>query len=133
MLARRMLLFVVMLLAVTTLAAGLAPPPPRTLDRSPSPTAPSSVGRTAIVERRLDASRQRPATIVVEEGDILNLTVSADETDAVELQGLGAVRAVAPETPVIFDVLTDTPGEYPVVLLDAGRTVGTVRVVTQRE
>ncbi len=115
---------------VTALSAGLAAPV-----REPAPEAapsPTAATRGSVVEETLDAAAAKPRTVTVDSGDLLTLTVESDSDDAVELQGLGAVRPVAPETPVVFDVLADEPGEYPVVLLDAGRTVGTVRVVSRR-
>jgi hypothetical protein len=130
MFVRRVLLFLVLLLAVTALTAGLAPPP---TERAPAP-APSPTpraDRSVVVERTLNAALARPRTVTVRTGDVLRLTVRADAADAVELQGLATLRAVAPDTPVTFDVLPDTPGEYPVVLTGAGRTVGTVRVVSR--
>ncbi len=127
-------MFVAILLAVTALTAGLAPPPPGGEVREPpAPIGPSATTGSAVVERALDADRRRPRTIAVETGDLLRLTVSGSETDAVELQGLAALRALAPETPVIFDVLVDAPGDYPVVLLETERTIGTVRVVDRKE
>jgi len=133
MLGRRLLMFVAVALAATALVASLAPPPPGTVPPAPSPTAAPAGAESSLVERTIDARRRKPATVVVEEGDLLTLTVRSDEADAVELQGLAGVRAIAPETPVVFDVLPDVPGDYPVVLVDAGRTVGTVRVLTQKE
>jgi hypothetical protein len=132
MFVRRMLLFALLLLAVTTLTAGLAPAPKVRENPSPHtlPTPTPRPGRSVVVERALDASRRKPQTITVRTGDVLTLTVRSDEPDAVELQGLGALRAIAPDSPVTFDVLPDTPGSYPVVMLSTGRTVGTVRVVT---
>lgn len=125
-------MFVAILLAVTALTAGLAPPPPRGEVRAPQ-IGPSPTAGPAVVERSLDADRRRPSTIALETGDLLRLTVTGSEPDAVELQGLSSLRAIAPETPVIFDVLVQAPGEYPVVLLQAARTIGTVRVVNRRE
>lgn len=132
--ARRLLMFVAILLALTALTAGLAPPPPTGPDRATRPGAPAvAATASAVVERRLDADRTRPATIAVEQGELLQLTVTGSEPDGVELQGLGTLRALAPGTPVVFDVLADAPGVYPVVLLQGARTIGTVRVVTAKE
>jgi hypothetical protein len=131
MIARRMLTFFVLLLVVTALSAGvLAPPRPpvRTTGPPPAPTATSS----PVIARTIDAGRARPRTVTIHSGDLLSLTVRADSDDAVVLEGLGALRPVAPEAPVTFDVLGDAPGAYPVVLVGAGRTVGTVRVLTRR-
>jgi hypothetical protein len=131
MIARRLLTFFVLLLVVSALSAGfLAPPraPDAGSEATPEPTpAPT---RSAVVERTLHAERA-PRTITVHSGDLLSLTVRAETDDAVELQGLTAIRPVAPETPVTFDVLADAPGTYPVVLIDAARTVGTVRVLSR--
>jgi hypothetical protein len=131
MLARRMLTFLVLLLVVTALSAGLVAPP-----RQPAPTTGLPVTpptRSPIVARTIDASRSRPRTVAIHRGDLLSLTVRADDSDAVELQGLAGLRPIAPDTPVTFSVLADAPGEYPVVLVGAGRTVGTVRVLSSRD
>jgi hypothetical protein len=130
MLARRILVFVMLLLVVTALTAGLTAPPRRSTSGAQASPVPRSQ-RSVIVERTLDASRPKPRTVTVRSGDVLTLTVRSDTADAVELQGLGSLRAVAPDTPVSFDVLPDAPGDYPVVLVDAGRTIGTVRVVSR--
>jgi hypothetical protein len=127
-----MLMFLALLLVVTVLASGLAPPPPRVApETGPTATPTAALGGSVIVQRTLDASRARPRTITVRRGDVLSLTVRSDTADAVELVDLGTLRAVAPDTPVTFDVLPDVAGEYPVVLVGAGRTVGTVRVINQ--
>lgn len=135
MLARRMLMFVAILLAVTALTAGLAPPPPRDAGSGPGATSgpPEHTSGSAVVDRTLSADDVRPVTIELEHGDLLRLTVTGSEADAVELQGLAGLRALTPGTPVTFDVLADAPGEYPVVLAQAARTIGTVRVVTAKE
>jgi hypothetical protein len=86
-----------------------------------------------VIAHRIDADHRRPRTVTVRSGDLLSLTVTAGTADAVELQGLSALRAVDPEAPVTFDVLADAPGDYPVVLVGAARTVGTVRVLSRRE
>lgn len=134
MLAKRLLLFVVILLVVTTLSAALAPPPRRPAQSGE--TAPASPRRTApaaVVEHTIDAARRKPATVAVEAGDVLSLTVESDEAGAVELQGLAGLRAIAPLAPVVFDVLPAVPGDYPVVMLSDGRTLGTVRVTPREE
>jgi hypothetical protein len=135
MLARRMLLFAVVLLMVTAISAALAPPPRTGAPAPASPTASPAADGT-VVERTIDADRTRPQTVVVQAGDILTLTIEAQTMDAVELQGLAALRAIDPDTPVVFDVLPEEAGDYP-VLLHGGdgvaRTIGTVRVVSPQE
>ncbi|MEY2477703.1 MAG: hypothetical protein QOG87_3018 [Actinomycetota bacterium] len=130
MFVRRLLMFFVLLFAVTALTAGLAPPP-RKPATGPEPSPVPVRERTSLVEETLDAGRSRPRTITLHVGDLLRLTVRSDAGDAVELQGLGIMRAVGAGTPVTFDVLPGAAGSYPVVLSGEGRTVGTVRVLTR--
>lgn len=126
MIARRLLIFALVLLVVTAISTALAPPPGQRLaDRDPSP-APSGASETALVERTVDATDVAPADVELQEGDRLRLTVESDEAGYVELRDLGQLKAIAPGTPAVFDVLPPA-GEYPVVL-DGVRTAATVRV-----
>lgn len=132
MLARRLLMFAAILLVVTTISAALAPPP-RLDERSPriAEGDPLSTGPAREVARTIDAAQSEPATVKVAPGDVLSLTVRADESAAVQLEGLASIRPVSPTTDAVFDVRPTRPGDYPVVLLDAEqRTVGTVRVIS---
>ena len=137
MLARRLLMFALILLVVTAISSAIAPPPRTVTDAdAPSPTAEGPGTDAAVVERTIDASRQAPVEVAIQQGDILRLTVESDAAGSVELVGLGALRAIAPGTPVVFDVLPRRPAEHPVVLEAAGgveRTVATVRVVSPEE
>jgi hypothetical protein len=131
MVARRLLTFLVLLLVITALSAGLVAPPPQKAPPAASPT--PQAAPTEVITERIDADQPRPRTVTVRSGDLLSLTVTAGTADAVELQGLSTLRALDPEAPVTFDVLADVPGDYPVVLIGAARTVGTVRVLSRRE
>ena len=64
--------------------------------------------------------------VVVDEGDLVDLEVSGSELDSVTL--LDEVVAIDPDSPAIFELLADEPGEYPIELLDADRQVGTLVV-----
>ncbi len=55
--------------------------------------------------------------------------MTSDESGAVELDGLGQVRAIAPGTDAVFDVLPTRPGTFGVLFLGDERTIGTLRVV----
>jgi hypothetical protein len=136
-LARRLLMFALILLVVTAISSALAPPPRTTSAPAPEAGAPeAAAGPSVVVERTLEVGAGAPPTIAVEEGDLLSLTVRSDEAGAVELRELGALRAIAPEAPVVFDVLTAVPRSHPVVFTPAGgaeRTVGTVRIVSRPE
>jgi hypothetical protein len=131
---RRLLIIVAVLMGITALTAGLTAPPSRRGE--PVLTTPPTTRATtdaALVQRTIDADATRPPTVAVEQGDALHLTVRADALDSVELEGLGLVQALAPDSPALFDVLADEAGTYPVVLTGSGRRVGAVRVNPAQE
>jgi len=131
---RRLLIAVAVLMGITALTAGLtAPPSRRGVPVVPTPTPGPAAADAAVVQRTLDAGAAEPQTVVVDEGDALELSVRATVLDAVELDGFGQVEAVSPDSPAVFDVLADTAGSYPVVLTGTGRRVGVVRVSPARE
>lgn len=126
MLGRRILVVLLALTFVSAVGASLlAPSRPAPLPPAPgsASTAPDTVRRTLVAWRP-------PQVVTVPSRTLLELTVRARGADAVELQDIGTLRPIAAASPVTFDVLTDTPGDYPVVLTGAGRTIGTVRVVS---
>ena len=116
-------------MAITAISAAFAPSP-RTPGGVPAESTDTATGTSAssTVTRTIDADRPRPPTIPVEQGNVLELTVRSGTSDAVELRGLAGLRAVAPGSPVRFDVLASEPGDYPVVTLSDERTVATVRI-----
>ena len=137
MLGRRLLVLFAVLLGVTALVTALAPRPtvkPRPESASvatPTPTPSSTAaGRTT---RRLvrtvsaDAGKPR-ARVRARAGDVLALTVKGDVLDGVEITGLGKLEPIEPGSPARFEMLLDGPGEFPITLLDAGRSVGLIDV-----
>ncbi|MEA2296205.1 MAG: hypothetical protein QOE86_3844 [Solirubrobacteraceae bacterium] len=128
MLARRLLVFVAILMGLTALAAGLAAPRgPGRAGTAQGPLLGTPVRPASpLVERTVDLAE--PRTVDVAQGEELRLTVHGDELDAVELVGLDQLQPIAPETPAVFDVLADTPGSYPIRLLESGRQAGRLRV-----
>jgi hypothetical protein len=131
MLGRRFLLVVVVLMGLTALAASVAPREPVVRERpaaESSPTAsagPAASPTVRTVERAISTVGGR-TRVRVTEGQLLELDVSGPELDSVEL--LDEVVPIAPEAPAHFDLLADRPGSYPIVLVDAGRRVGTLVV-----
>jgi hypothetical protein len=134
MLARRLLLFVAILMGITALTAGLARPPEgRDAIPTPEPGAAPPRPITA-VDRTLDATGEGEAqTVAVNQGDLVTLTVTDDVLDVVELRGLDLTQPVSAQTPAVFSLLADRAGDFPVVLIDAGQTIGTLRVTATQE
>ena len=131
MLGRRFLLLVAVLMGLTALAASVAPREPVVRDRSaaePSSTpyaAPAAAPTVRTVERTLSTAEGR-RRVTVTEGQLVELDVSGPELDSVTL--LDEVEPIAPEAAAHFELLADTPGRYPIELVDADRRIGTLVV-----
>jgi hypothetical protein len=128
-----MLILLAIMMAVTALAAGLSAPPARTPTATPEPSAtkPASTA-TAAVERTIDLAD--PRTVVVNEGDLVRLTVTGDEApDVVELVGLDLMQPIAPDSQAVFDLLADRPGRYELRLVESGRSAGALEVTPADE
>jgi hypothetical protein len=133
MLGRRFLLLVAVLMGLTALAATIAPREPlireggRTPTPTPTPTQESATAETPVhnVSRTLMVTAE-PGRITVKQGALLELTVKADELGTVSL--MDQVEPIEEQSPAIFNVLADTPGQYPITMVDADRKVGTLVV-----
>jgi hypothetical protein len=130
MLGRRFLLLVAVLMGLTALAASIAPREPLVRDRraatpTPTPTTVASDNPVQTVEKTI-ADSGGPTRVVVHEGDLVHLTVESTAVDTVTLQD--QFVPVEADSPAMFDLYADTPGSFPIELLDAGRRIGTLVV-----
>ena len=133
---RRFLLLVALLMGMTALAASVAPRDPALRQRSgATPTATSTPTRADPADPDVATSRLeeisadgRPARVIAEQGEQIELVVTSSRVDSVTLEALAQVEPVDPDSPARFHLLADTPGEYPIELLGAGRRVGTLIV-----
>ena len=66
-------------------------------------------------------------TVDAEIGDRVQIIVEGDKPDSVAL-GEMSMEDVDADTPAYFELLADTPGTYPVVLLSDNRRLGTLEV-----
>jgi hypothetical protein len=124
MLGRRFLIIVAVLMGMTALAASVAPRQPTIRDdrREATPTpAPAGSPTLATVVKELTTS---DADVTVNEGDVVELTISGSERDSVML--LDRMDTVHPDSPARFSLLAGEPGEYPIELVDAERQIGTL-------
>jgi hypothetical protein len=134
MLGRRFLLLVAVLMGLTALAASVAPRDPAlrsTEDErrraTPTPPAASEPARPATaIERTISVDAERPARITVTEGDLVELEVESAEVGSVQL--LGQIEALDANSPAVFDVLADRPGEHAITLVGSGRQIGTLEI-----
>jgi hypothetical protein len=126
MLGRRFLILVAVLMGMTALAASVAPRQPvRDQERRESTATPAPAGSPTLVtvEKQLTTS---DADVTVNEGDLVELTISGPERDSVML--LNRMDTVDPESPARFSLLAREPGEYPIELVGAGRQIGTLTI-----
>ena len=120
-------------MGLTALAASLAPREPLVRDRdqragtaTPTPS-PSAVAAEALlpIEKTI-LTAENPKRVAVRQGQLLNLTVQGSEVDSVMV--LDEIEPLEEDSPAVFEILADEPGEYPIELLDADRQIGTLVV-----
>jgi hypothetical protein len=125
-LGRRFLILVALLMGLTALAASVAPRQPVSReDRQSSTPTPGPAGTPTVVtvEKTLSTS-EGDARVNVDEGDLIELTVTGPERDSVSV--LGRIDTIDPTTPARFSLLAAEPGEHPIELLEAERQIGTL-------
>ena len=127
MLARRLLILLAVLMGLTALAAGVAPRRPLPQDEPSTPQASTAQPVQKPLVRTLSADEPSGRRIVVTRGRLVQLTVTGDVVDSVQLGDL-QVHALDPESPAHFELLADVPGSYPITLLDAQQRLGVLEV-----
>jgi hypothetical protein len=124
MLGRRFLILVAVLMGIAALAASLTPRQPvsqqERREASPTPD-PSGTPTLATIEKDLTTSQ---ADLTVNEGDLVELTISGPERDSVML--LDRMDTIDPDSPARFSLVAGEPGEYPIELVEADRQIGTL-------
>jgi hypothetical protein len=126
MVGRRLLLFVVLLIAIGAVANATVPREQAAPVRRPEPTPfPQQASPAATVRHaRLPARTDVRARV----GDIVELEVTHDAEDVVQVLALGVSEPVEPgiAAQLVFDA--DRPGRFAVTLRDAQKRVGTIDV-----
>jgi hypothetical protein len=126
MAGRRLVLFVVLLIAIGAVASATVPREQDAPVRKPAPSAPPGDASPAanVVEARLPGRRDVRARV----GDIVQLDVTHNAADVVQVVGLGLSEPVEPglAARLVFDA--DHAGRFAVTLRDAQRRVGTIDV-----
>ena len=128
MLLRRLLLLVAVLVMVAAIASAIAPGP----ERQPTPLAPSPAFPGAVATSRVTGRLPADDVVHAVVGDVVDLTVTADVEDTVQIVDLGLDAPVDPQTPARFELVADQPGRFPVTLEVAGTRVGTLEVSAPR-
>src|SRR4051794_3713740 len=131
-LTRRMIVLVLVLMGLTALVATVAPPERRSDGDRAAPGA--TPAATARPEREPDVTAtlssepgRRQRTVRAELGDRVAIVVDTETPDSVALGDLD-VQPAEPGVPARFELLADTPGSYPVVLMGDERRIATLVV-----
>ena len=131
---RRMTVIVLSLVGLMVLIATVAPPDRGTRGGSgtraeavPAPTAPLTDPDAFDVSAELSTAEAKPKTIEAEIGDRVELIVDGSQLDNVAVGDL-SMKSLEPGVPARFELLADTAGAYPVVLVNENRRIGTLEI-----
>jgi len=131
-----MLILVLVLMGLTALVATVAPPERGVRGRGAETATPSpstvadepAAGPKADVTANLSAAPgKRLPTVRAELGDQVVIVVDSQRPDSVALGDLD-VQPAERGVPARFDLLADTPGRYPIVMVDGERRIATLVV-----
>ena len=104
---------------LTALAAGLAPQP----DDSDTPPSQQAARAPATIDESISADGV-DQSVRAQVGDLIRLEVTGDVLDQVQIERLDRIDPIEPVTPARFEVIAETPGVYPIRLIDADRRIG---------
>jgi hypothetical protein len=130
MAARRLVMILLLLLIVSTFAATLVPPPDEGAEETSTPatTAAGEEPRGRLVRRTVSAEAMPPERVEVRVGSALDLRVTARRFHEVEIPELGEYDEVDEFAPVVFELLVDEKGTYPVRIAQTGRVIARIVV-----
>ena len=131
---RRMTVIVLSLLGLMVLVVTFAPtqtPVESDGQRTPVPSAPApdltDPDAFDVMETVSAVPGAQARTIDAELGDRVEIVVEGERPDSVQL-GEVASQVVEAGDPARFELLAETPGAYPLVLVNEGRRIGTLEI-----
>jgi plastocyanin len=131
---RRMTLIVLALVGSMVLVITVAPPDSgvrkdaeTTATPSPLTTTLSDPDAFDVSETLSAAADSKPQTVEAEVGDKVEIIVEGSVIDSVALGDL-SMEDVEADVPARFELLADTPGTYPLVLVNEDRRIGTLEI-----
>ena len=117
---RRLLLPVTLLFLVLLVLGSIGANQARRENFTTVPGPPPTARTVGTVEATMPAAKEVRAKV----GELVTLTVEADEPGGVEFPAFGETEPAAPEAPAVFDVLPTEAGRYPVRSTETGDTIG---------
>ncbi|WP_372790343.1 hypothetical protein [Paraconexibacter sp.] len=125
MLARRLLLFASLVLLSAAFASALTTT--TTSEDSGSATAPV-VPSTGTGTERVRGELPARKPVLASVGDVVELDVSSDVADRVEIRDLGVEQSVEADAATTVVVIADRTGTFPISLRLSGERIGTLEV-----
>jgi plastocyanin len=129
-----MTLIVLALVGSLVLVVTVAPPDSGTRKGAQTTATPSPLAASLSDPDAFDVSETlsadpgtRPQTVEAEVGDKVELIVEGSVIDSVALGDL-SMEDVEAGVPARFELLADTPGSYPLILVNEERQIGTLVV-----
>jgi hypothetical protein len=128
-----MTLIVLALLGSMVLVVTVAPPDSGTRNGAQTTATPSPLTSLSdpdafdVSETLSAAPGASPETVEAEVGDKVELIVEGPVIDSVALGDL-SMEDVEADVPARFELLADTPGTYPLVLVNEDRRIGTLEI-----
>ena len=126
MLARRLLIALAVLMVLTAVAASLTPRESSRQQDATTPSATSTQPAQKPVEATLDA-QEEGQRVEADVGQNVTIVVRSTELDSVSIAEVGTETA-EPDSPARFELLADTPGDYPIEALESGREIGVLEI-----
>jgi hypothetical protein len=128
MAARRLVMVLFVLLVVSTLAAALVPPPEDDSEETSASTTTTKEMTGKLVRATVPADARRPERISLRLGSELQLRVTSERFEEVEIPALGEFDEVDRFAPAIFDLLPEEEGTYPVRIVEDNRLIARIVV-----
>jgi hypothetical protein len=129
MAARRLVMVLFVLLVVSTLAAALVPPPDEEPEETSTPTRTTEHKPTnKLVRATVAADVKKPERVSLRLGSELQLRVTSERFEEVEIPTLGEFDEVDRFAPAIFDLLPEEEGTYPVRIVEGNRLIARIVV-----
>jgi hypothetical protein len=123
---RSILLFVALLLLIAALASVIAPREGNVVGRST--TQPPQLAPPPPAARTVTGQLPADGTVEATVGDVVDLTVTADHPDEVQIFDLGLQAPVDADLPGVLQFVADQPGRFAVTLRYSGERVGVLVV-----
>jgi hypothetical protein len=123
---RSILLFVAALLLIAALASVIAPRDGNVA--GPSTTQPPQLAAPPPAAPTITGTLPADGSIEATLGDVVDLTVTADHPDEVQIFDLGLRAPVDTDLPGVLEFVADQPGRFAVTLRYSGERVGVLVV-----